>query len=78
MIVGYARVSTEEQRLDMQVEALRTLGCNRIYEDHGCSGSRFDRDGLDAALASLKPGGTLIVWRLDRAWPLALGTGRPD
>ena len=66
MIVGYARVSTEEQRLDMQVEALRTLGCNRIYEDHGCSGSRFDRDGLDAALASLKPGGTLIVWRLDR------------
>jgi DNA invertase Pin-like site-specific DNA recombinase len=66
MIVGYARVSTEEQRLDLQLQALKTIGCNRIYEDHGCSGYAFRRDGLDAALASLKPGGTLVVWRLDR------------
>lgn len=66
MIVGYARVSTDEQRLDLQLQALKTIGCNRIYEDHGVSGYRFDREGLEAALASLKPGGTLVVWRLDR------------
>lgn len=66
MIVGYARVSTEEQKLDLQLQALEKAGCNRIYHDHGQSGSRFDRTGLDAALESLVPGGTLVVWRLDR------------
>ena len=66
MIVGYARVSTEEQKLDLQLQALRSVGCNRIYQDHGYSGIRFDRDGLEAALESLKPKGTFVVWRLDR------------
>lgn len=66
MIVGYARVSTEEQRLDLQLQALANAGCNRIFEDHGQSGSQFDRKGLDMALRSLRPGGTLVVWRLDR------------
>lgn len=66
MIVGYARVSTEEQKLDLQLQALKSVGCNRIYQDHGESGSHFDRVGLEAALESLKPGGTLVVWRLDR------------
>ncbi|MBC8716393.1 recombinase family protein [Ochrobactrum sp. Marseille-Q0166] len=66
MIVGYARVSTEEQKLDLQLRALRDSGCNRIYQDHGCSGRSFQRRGLESALGSLKPGGTLVVWRLDR------------
>jgi DNA invertase Pin-like site-specific DNA recombinase len=66
MIVGYARVSTEEQKVDLQRAALRKAGCKNIYEDHGTSGSIFVREGLDAALANLKPGGTLVVWRLDR------------
>jgi len=66
MLVGYARVSTEDQKLDLQKSALQAAGCERIYEDHGVSGSDFDREGLHAALASLKPGETLVVWRLDR------------
>jgi len=66
MIVGYARVSTEEQKLDLQLTALRGAGCNRIYEDQGRSGYSFAREGLEAALESLTPGGTLVVWRLDR------------
>ncbi|WP_343529025.1 recombinase family protein [Sphingomonas sp.] len=66
MIVGYARVSTEEQKLDLQIGALKKAGCNRIFQDRGCSGGSFQRDGLEAAFNSLKPGGTLVVWRLDR------------
>jgi len=66
MIVGYARVSTDEQKLDLQLSALKVAGCHRIYKDHGRSGSSFDREGLESALKSLKPGGTLVVWRLDR------------
>lgn len=66
MIVGYARVSTEQQNLDLQINALTSAGCVRIYEDQGRSGYSFDREGLDAALESMKPGSTLVVWRLDR------------
>ena len=66
MIVGYARVSTEEQKLDLQLKALANAGCNRIFEDRGFSGAGFAREGLEQALGSLKPGGTLVVWRLDR------------
>jgi DNA invertase Pin-like site-specific DNA recombinase len=66
MIVGYARVSTEEQKLDLQISALTNAGCNIIYRDHGRSGHDFDRTGLDEALSSLMPGSTLVVWRLDR------------
>nr|WP_216667435.1 recombinase family protein [Herbaspirillum rubrisubalbicans] len=65
-MVGYARVSTEEQNLELQTQALRAKGCSRIYEDHGISGLSFSRPGLDAAIESLKPGGVLVVWRLDR------------
>lgn len=66
MIVGYARVSTEEQNLDLQVGALRAQGCQRIYTDQGISGSCRDRPGLDEALAQLVPGAKLVVWKLDR------------
>ena len=66
MIIGYARVSTDDQKLDLQVHALKASGCEKIFTDHGQSGFRFDRDGLESALELLKPGGTLVVWRLDR------------
>ena len=66
MIIGYARVSTDEQKLDLQIQALESLGCERIFTDHGQSGFRFTRNGLEGALRSLGPGGTLVVWRLDR------------
>lgn len=66
MIIGYARVSTDDQKLDLQVQALKGVGCSRIFSDHGQSGADFSRDGLDRALGSLQPGGTLVVWRLDR------------
>lgn len=66
MIVGYARVSTDEQRLDLQISALQRAGCEKIFSDQGISGYRFARGGLKAAMRHLKPGGTLVVWRLDR------------
>jgi DNA invertase Pin-like site-specific DNA recombinase len=66
MIVGYARVSTGEQKLDLQIQALENLGCEQIFSDHGQSGFRFQRGGLEGALRALRPGGTLVVWRLDR------------
>lgn len=66
MMVGYARVSTEEQSLTLQLQALERIGCDKIYSDHGISGSSASRPGLEKALCSLKPGDTLAVWRLDR------------
>lgn len=66
MMVGYARVSTEEQNMDMQVRALSVVGCDKIFTDHGISGSLASRPGLDEALRHLEPGGKLVVWRLDR------------
>lgn len=66
MKVGYARVSTEEQNLDLQLAALHQAQCSRIFTDHGLSGKGFERPGLKAALQSVTNGGTLVVWRLDR------------
>ena len=65
MIIGYARVSTEDQNLDLQLDALKDSGCERIYEDK-ISGSKTEREGLDQALNSLREGDTLVVWKLDR------------
>ena len=67
MKIGYVRVSTEDQKLDMQIDALKAAGCARIFSDHGVSGARADRPGLDDALAALRPGDQFIVWKLDRA-----------
>jgi DNA invertase Pin-like site-specific DNA recombinase len=64
--VGYARVSTDEQNLDLQVRALKQAGCDVIYTDSGVSGSTRSRPGLDRALGSLRKGDKLVVWRLDR------------
>lgn len=66
MIIGYARVSTEDQRLDLQLRALNVARCEHIFSDRGQSGAQFERDGLNAALAQLQAGDTLVVWRLDR------------
>lgn len=64
--IGYARVSTEEQSLDLQLIALKDAGCRQVFSDHGLSGKSTDRPGLLQAMAATKPGGKLVVWRLDR------------
>lgn len=73
MDIGYARVSTDDQRLDLQTKSLTAAGCNRIFKDKGISGSRFQRPGLDKALRTLREGDSLVVWRLDR-----LGRSLPE
>lgn len=65
MLIGYARVSTQDQNLDLQLEALNRAGCQKIFEDK-LSGTRTDRPGLDQALEHLRAGDTFIVWKLDR------------
>ena len=65
MLIGYARVSTQDQNLDLQRQALTHAGCKKIYEDK-LSGSRADRPGLAQALDMLREGDTLVVWKLDR------------
>ncbi|WP_321804304.1 recombinase family protein [Burkholderia sp. BCC1988] len=64
--IGYARVSTDEQHLDMQMKALNGFGCDVTHFDKGISGARFDRPGLTGALEQLTEGDTLVVWKLDR------------
>lgn len=65
MIIGYCRVSTADQTLDLQVDALTKAGCEKIFEDKA-SGSKDDRLGLLAALEFVRSGDSLAVWRLDR------------
>jgi DNA invertase Pin-like site-specific DNA recombinase len=65
MKLGYARVSTTEQDLSLQLDGLGDAGCEKIYEDR-ISGAKTDRPGLQEALAYLRKGDTLVVWRLDR------------
>jgi DNA invertase Pin-like site-specific DNA recombinase len=65
MKVGYARVSTIEQDLAMQTDALEQAGCERIFQDKA-SGAKAERPGLQEALAFLRKGDSLVVWRLDR------------
>ena len=65
MLIGYARVSTADQNLDLQLDALKKAGCTKIFHDT-ISGAKSKRPGLDDALAYLRTGDTLTVWRLDR------------
>lgn len=65
-LIGYARVSTVEQNLDMQIAALKAAGCSEICTDQGLSGADFQRPGLLMALKQIKRGDMLVVWRLDR------------
>jgi DNA invertase Pin-like site-specific DNA recombinase len=64
--IGYARVSTDEQNLDLQRDALRRAGCRRIFQDQGVSGIARKRPGLEETLSTLKRGDVLVVWKLDR------------
>lgn len=63
--IGYARVSKDEQNVDLQLDALKKAGCVRIFTDK-LTGTRFDRKHLLAALAYLNEGDSLVVWKLDR------------
>ena len=65
MIYGYARVSTTEQNEGMQVDALRSAGCTKIFTDKA-SGAKTSRPALDEMLPLLKEGDTLVIWKLDR------------
>lgn len=64
--IGYARVSTADQKMRMQLDALNAAGCERIFRDHGVSGAKASRPGLNNALATLKRGDVLVVLKLDR------------
>ncbi|MHA6668592.1 recombinase family protein [Homoserinimonas sp. A447] len=65
-IIGYARVSTSEQSLNLQRDAFAAVNVERVFEDHGVSGRLASRPGLDACLDFLREGDTLAVYRLDR------------
>ncbi|MEQ1741129.1 MAG: recombinase family protein [Candidatus Nitrotoga sp.] len=65
MLIGYARVSTQDQNLDLQIDALTKAGCQKTFDDK-ISGSRTERPGLTKALEMLREGDTLVVWKLDR------------
>ena len=65
MKIGYARVSTHDQNLDLQIDALEKAGCERVFQDR-VSGAKKARPGLEEALNFMRPGDSLVVWRLDR------------
>jgi DNA invertase Pin-like site-specific DNA recombinase len=66
MKIGYARVSTGEQNLGLQRDALEAAGCEVVYQDEGISGVTIERAGLTQALGALGEGDVLVVWKLDR------------
>ena len=68
MIIGYARVSTEEQHLDLQLDALEQAGCDRIFTDQGISAVAKKRAGFEQALKALNDGDTFVIWKMDRAF----------
>src|SRR5260370_26485752 len=65
MLIGYARVSTTDQTLDLQTDALKRAGCEKLFTDT-TSGAKSERPGLQEAMNHLRAGHTLVVWRLDR------------
>ena len=65
MVLGYARVSTLDQNEDLQLDALSAAGCDQVFTDHA-SGRLASRPALDDLLSRVRPGDTLVVWKLDR------------
>jgi DNA invertase Pin-like site-specific DNA recombinase len=65
MLIGYGRVSTGEQNLNLQIDALKQAGCEQVYTDE-MSGAKTERPGLQKVWLYLREGDTLVVWRLDR------------
>lgn len=65
MLIGYARVSSQDQNLTLQHNALTEIGCHKIYDDK-TTGSKLSREGLNMAIEVLREGDTLVVWKLDR------------
>lgn len=65
MKIGYARVSTKDQNLELQIDALEKTGCEKIYQDIA-SGARLDRPALNELVQNLHPGDILVIWKLDR------------
>ncbi|HAU1037983.1 TPA: recombinase family protein [Legionella pneumophila] len=65
MLIGYARVSTDDQNLHLQQDALQKVGCEKIFSDK-LSGAKFERPGLQQALEFARRGDVLVLWRLDR------------
>lgn len=65
MVIGYARVSTQEQSIDLQKDALSKAGCEQIFTDT-MSGAKAERPGLQEALSYMRPSDVLVVWKLDR------------
>jgi DNA invertase Pin-like site-specific DNA recombinase len=65
MLIGYARVSTEEQSLDLQLDVLKRVGCRRIFTDK-VSTTRADHPGLADAVSHLRDRDVLVIWKLDR------------
>ena len=65
MLIGYARVSTQDQKLHLQKDALKQTGCEKVLTDQA-GGATVERPGLERALDLLREGDTLVVWRLDR------------
>jgi DNA invertase Pin-like site-specific DNA recombinase len=65
MLIGYARISTQDQTLNLQKDALEKIGCSKIFTDTA-SGAKAERIGLEEALEYAREGDTLVVWRLDR------------
>src|SRR4051794_12513431 len=66
MLIGYARVSTEDQNLDLQRDALKRVGCERIFEEKESGRAGTKRPAFEAALAYLRPEDQLVVWKVDR------------
>lgn len=65
MLIGYARVSTQDQHLDLQLKSLTEVGCEKVFQDK-VSGKKLEKTGLIEAISHLRKGDTLVVWKLDR------------